>query len=88
MRSAIYLTTLCVILSTALCTLAEEAKRPWIEQVSWKPRAYLYHNFLSEEEADHIVELATPRIRRSSVVSEKGSVGTDEIRTSYGTFLR
>jgi hypothetical protein len=25
--------------------------------VSWSPRAYIFHNFLSHAEADHIVEL-------------------------------
>jgi ribonuclease BN (tRNA processing enzyme) len=28
-----------------------------IETVSWSPRAYIFHNFLSHAEADHIVEL-------------------------------
>ena len=31
-----------------------------IEPVSWKPRAFVYHNFMTEEEADHIVSLAKP----------------------------
>lgn len=29
----------------------------WIEQLSWHPRAYLYHNFLTPAEADHLIEL-------------------------------
>jgi prolyl 4-hydroxylase len=28
-----------------------------IEQLSWKPRAYLMRHFLSEEECDHIIGL-------------------------------
>lgn len=24
-------------------------RQPWVELLSWKPRAYLYHNFLSPE---------------------------------------
>eukprot|EP00239_Pterosperma_sp_CCMP1384_P010266 CAMPEP_0197864902 /NCGR_PEP_ID=MMETSP1438-20131217/43353_1 /TAXON_ID=1461541 /ORGANISM="Pterosperma sp., Strain CCMP1384" /LENGTH=382 /DNA_ID=CAMNT_0043483281 /DNA_START=103 /DNA_END=1251 /DNA_ORIENTATION=- len=60
----------------------------WSEQLSWKPRAYLYHGFISEAEADHIVELAKPKVRRSTVVdSETGEVKTDPIRTSEQTFL-
>ena len=33
-----------------------------VETISWKPRAYIYHNFMSEEECDHIVELARPLV--------------------------
>ena len=60
---------------------------PWIEALSWRPRAFLYHNFLSLEECDHIIEVATPSMARSSVINADGSVGDDPIRTSYGTFL-
>ena len=31
-----------------------------IEQVSWEPRAYIYHNFMSAEDCDHLVSLAKP----------------------------
>ena len=27
-----------------------------MELLSWKPRAYLYHHFLSDEECDHIIK--------------------------------
>jgi hypothetical protein len=33
---------------------------PWIETLSWKPRAFLYHNLLSPEEADHLITVAKP----------------------------
>ena len=33
------------------------------EQISAHPRAYVYHNFLSSEECDHIVALARPRVK-------------------------
>ena len=36
---------------------AADPKRPWMELISWKPRAYLYHNFLTEEECDHIIKV-------------------------------
>ena len=62
-------------------------KAPWVEIVSWQPRAYLHHNFLSEAEADHIVGLAEPRIKRNSVIHSNGTVSDDPIRTSWGTFL-
>ena len=60
---------------------------PWIEALSWRPRAFLYHNFLSLEECDHIIAVATPSMERSSVINSDGSVGDDPIRTSYGTFI-
>lgn len=36
------------------------SSQPWVEILSWKPRAFLYHNFLTSEEADHIVKEAKP----------------------------
>lgn len=32
----------------------------WIEQLSWEPRAYLFHAFLSDAECDHIISLSRP----------------------------
>ena len=59
-----------------------------LEQLSWKPRAYLYHSFMSAEEADHLVELARPTVARSEVVDpETGGSVLDSVRTSHGTFL-
>ena len=59
-----------------------------MEQLSWKPRAYLYHNFMTAEEADHLVELARPTVARSEVVDpETGGSVLDSVRTSHGTFL-
>ncbi|PSC73401.1 putative trehalase [Micractinium conductrix] len=63
------------------------AKRPWMELLSWKPRAYLYHHFLSDEECDHIIKISSPHMQRSGVVNMDGSVTEDGIRTSWGTFL-
>ena len=43
----------------------------------------LFHNFLSEAEADHIIKLATPRLARSGVVNtDTGGSEVSEIRTS------
>lgn len=67
----------------------EKARGAWIEQLSWRPRAYVYHGFMTEEECDHIIAVAKPSVRRSTVVdSETGKVKTDPIRTSFQTFLR
>lgn len=36
--------------------------------VSWKPRAFIYHNFLSNEEAEHMKQLAAPTVSVTAVV--------------------
>uniref|UniRef100_A0A6U1L3D7 procollagen-proline 4-dioxygenase n=1 Tax=Tetraselmis chuii TaxID=63592 RepID=A0A6U1L3D7_9CHLO len=93
------LTTLQRSLSLILCfsallhpehaTQAAGAPSRWVETLSWEPRAFVYHGFLSEAECDHVVALAEPTMARSSVVDAKsgGSV-LDNIRTSHGTFLK
>eukprot|EP00798_Chlamydomonas_sp_ICE-L_P021602 gene21602-28602_t len=40
-----------------------------IQTISWKPRAFVYHNFLSHQEAAHIISLASPQMKRSTVDS-------------------
>ncbi|QDZ24903.1 prolyl 4-hydroxylase [Chloropicon primus] len=61
-----------------------------IEPFSWKPRAFTIHNFLTEEECDHLVALAEPKLEASEVVTDhkerKSSLSS--ARTSYGTFLQ
>ncbi|EFJ42276.1 hypothetical protein VOLCADRAFT_67269 [Volvox carteri f. nagariensis] len=59
-----------------------------IQTISWKPRAVVYHNFLSDQEARHIIDLAHEQMKRSTVVGNKNEGVVDDIRTSYGTFLR
>lgn len=59
-----------------------------MQHVSWHPRAFVYHNFLSDEECDHLIKTAAPMMRRSKVVAKDGGSETHSIRTSYGTFLR
>ena len=41
------------------------AKSPRIEVLHEDARIFLYHNFLSEEECDHVISLATPTMERS-----------------------
>lgn len=67
---------------------APSSTQAWVEVLSWKPRAFLYHNFMSEAEANHLVRVAKPQMRRSTVVGGDGKSVEDHIRTSYGTFLR
>eukprot|EP00887_Chlorella_sp_A99_P000185 scaffold13.g185.t1 len=51
-------------------------------------RIFLYHNFLSDEECDHIMKLAEPSLQRSGVVeTSTGQQKVDRVRTSKGTFL-
>jgi prolyl 4-hydroxylase len=71
--------------------LVEAGKELWkgrIEQVSWEPRAYILHEFLSDLECEHLIDLSKSRLKKSSVVDSKtgGSVDSD-VRTSSGTFL-
>jgi prolyl 4-hydroxylase len=61
--------------------------RRWIETLSWHPRAFMFHGFVSPEEADQLIVEAAPHMKRSTVVGEANSV-VDNIRTSYGTFLQ
>ncbi|KAG1660221.1 hypothetical protein FOA52_005090 [Chlamydomonas sp. UWO 241] len=57
----------------------------WVETVSWSPRAFLFHNFLTVAECDHLVDIGTKRVERSLVVDAKtGSSRLDDIRTSFG----
>ena len=39
------------------------------EQISKQPRAYVYHNFLSSEECDHIVALAKPQVKTADAMN-------------------
>jgi prolyl 4-hydroxylase len=55
--------------------------------VSWRPRAYVLHGFLSDEECDHLVKAAEPSLARSLVVAANGTGVLDSVRTSSGTFL-
>jgi hypothetical protein len=50
-------------------TTGDDSRRPWVEVLSWKPRAYLYHNFLTHEECDHI-------IKASSGGGQQGAAGS------------
>lgn len=65
-----------------------EKDKFWIETLSWEPRAILYHNVLTEGEADYLVQLAKPHMLKSEVVdNETGKSQPSEVRTSSGMFL-
>ncbi|KAK9948340.1 hypothetical protein M0R45_003921 [Rubus argutus] len=64
------------------------SKEQWVEVISWEPRAFVYHNFLTKEECDYLIDLAKPRMEKSTVVdSETGKSKDSRVRTSSGTFL-
>ncbi|XP_027359414.1 probable prolyl 4-hydroxylase 6 [Abrus precatorius] len=59
-----------------------------VTQLSWRPRAFLYKGFLSEEECDHMINLAKDKLEKSTVVdNESGKSVMNEVRTSSGMFL-
>lgn len=66
-----------------------ERGEQWVEILSWEPRASLYHNFLSKEECEYLINLAKPHMKKSSVVDSKTGQSKDSrVRTSSGMFLR
>lgn len=49
----------------------------------------MLHNFLSDEECDHLISLGKGSLHKSSVVNSKTGGSMDSnVRTSFGTFLR
>ncbi|CAL9176017.1 probable prolyl 4-hydroxylase 3 [Musa acuminata AAA Group] len=67
----------------------QETGEQWTEVLSWEPRAFLYHNFLSKEECEYLIELAKPYMKKSTVVDSTTGRSTDSrVRTSSGMFLR
>ncbi|GLT39298.1 hypothetical protein SLA2020_134960 [Shorea laevis] len=62
--------------------------KQWVEVISWEPRAVIYHNFLSKEECEYLINLAKPHMHKSTVVdSQTGKSQDSRVRTSSGTFL-
>ncbi|CAL8460610.1 g139 [Coccomyxa elongata] len=65
-----------------------EEKGVYMEVLSWEPRAYLYHNFLTDAEADHLIQKGKPHMEKSEVVdNETGKSAPSKVRTSSGMFL-
>ncbi|KAL0726087.1 hypothetical protein Bca4012_022180 [Brassica carinata] len=61
----------------------------WDEVISWEPRAFLYHNFLTNEECEHLISLAKPNMAKSKVADIKTGRSKDSrVRTSSGAFLK
>ncbi|KAK9827628.1 hypothetical protein WJX81_000570 [Elliptochloris bilobata] len=59
----------------------------WIELLSWTPRIFIYHNLLTDEECNHLVEKAKPHQVKSTVVdSDTGKSVPSNVRTSSGSW--
>ncbi|XP_048141932.1 probable prolyl 4-hydroxylase 10 isoform X2 [Rhodamnia argentea] len=54
----------------------------WVELISWEPIAFVYHNFLSEDECIYLIELAKPHMHKSTVVDSS----TGEIKDNRFTY--
>lgn len=57
-----------------------------IEVLSWSPRIVIYHQFLSPEECDYLIEISKPYLTPSTVVDETKPNGRkiDKRRNSEG----
>jgi len=65
-----------------------DSNREWIETISWTPRAFIYHNILTEDECQHIIDIGKTHLSRSEVVRDNPDAsGVDDARTSFGVFL-
>ncbi|KAL2333849.1 hypothetical protein Fmac_015062 [Flemingia macrophylla] len=66
----------------------DDQEQRWVQIISWEPRAFLYHHFLTKEECEYLINTAKPNMRKSTVVdSETGKSKDSRVRTSSGTFL-
>lgn len=69
--------------------VSESRDDQWTEILSWEPRAFLYHNFLSKKECEYLIDLAKPHMAKSTVVDSKTGKSKDSrVRTSSGMFLK
>ncbi|GBF89340.1 prolyl 4-hydroxylase-like protein [Raphidocelis subcapitata] len=69
-------------------TLQEEW-RGEVVRLSWRPRAFLFKRFLSDEECDHLTRLSRPSLTKSTVVDmSTGKPMDSNTRTSKGTFFQ
>ncbi|XP_071940336.1 prolyl 4-hydroxylase 2-like isoform X2 [Coffea arabica] len=59
-----------------------------VKQISWKPRAFVYKGFLTDEECNHLISLAKSELKRSAVADNlSGESKLSEVRTSSGMFI-
>lgn len=69
-----------------------QSENQWTEILSWEPRAFLYHNFLSKLECEYLINRAKPQMKQFSAnlkhYSAKYYNRTARTRTISGTFLQ
>jgi prolyl 4-hydroxylase len=59
----------------------------WIEHLTDKPRAYIFHNILTADECDYLVD-TQDKMKRSTVLGDKGAKSVKhEARTSSNGFI-
>uniref|UniRef100_A0A7C8ZAP9 procollagen-proline 4-dioxygenase n=1 Tax=Opuntia streptacantha TaxID=393608 RepID=A0A7C8ZAP9_OPUST len=59
-----------------------------VKQISWKPRAFVYEGFLTDEECQHLITIAKSELKRSAVAdNDSGNSQVSEVRTSSGAFI-
>ncbi|KAI8463183.1 MAG: hypothetical protein J3K34DRAFT_381121 [Monoraphidium minutum] len=67
----------------------ESEWRGKVVRLSWRPRAFLWKNFLTEAECDHLVTMSRASLTKSTVVdTDTGKPMDSDVRTSSGTFYQ
>ena len=67
---------------------APDDKKFWIEQLQTSPNLLYLHNFMTEEECDHIITRGRDRIEPSTTVDpETGELKRVDARTSSSTYF-
>ncbi|XP_045534587.1 prolyl 4-hydroxylase subunit alpha-1-like [Papilio machaon] len=59
-----------------------------MEQIYIAPDVFLYHEVMSDEEIEHIKDMARPRFKRATVRSKTGGVMTSDYRISKSAWLK
>ncbi len=68
--------------------IKESVKTLDVEVLSWNPRIFLIHNFLTDAECDHVIAKSKPELTRSTVVDSGSETGKIHYaRTSKGMFF-
>jgi prolyl 4-hydroxylase len=83
----------CLLTAPVESTNLGSEKRPMyqdndVEVLSWEPRVFMIDRFLSDDECDHLIALAKPKITRSLVLGDDSIA--DQLhpaRTSKGMFF-
>ena len=67
--------------------VGRETNMTWMETVSWSPRAAIVHNFLTDDECSHLIDLRKDNVTEFVVVLEDGTKGPSNKRTGTGALL-